>query len=260
MEASAGTHLFTPRDTYRTRSRGRGGVGVSYLSPGAIISYSLAKDAEAVKIEILNGDGDVVRTFNSSRRNQRPRRDRPAGQGMRGPRRRRPAPRSVSRLAGTHRITWDMREAGERGRGPMALPGRYQVRLVADGETRTAPLQLIMDPRVAADDVTLQDLRDQRDLILNVQKLQADASALAARLRSKRAETEGDAPALSALEARVFTERGIAYATPMLLDQVRYLASMVDGADQKPGRDGLRRLQQLRDQVKELNDALDRLR
>src|SRR5258708_2046363 len=43
-------------------------------------------------------------------------------------------------------------------RGPLALPGGYQVRLIVDGKSYMQPLQLVMDPRVKA---TAQDLEKQ---------------------------------------------------------------------------------------------------
>ena len=141
----------------------------------------------------------------------------------------------------------------------MALPGTYEIRLIAHGETRTARLNLLMDPRVAADGVTMADLKAQQDIIREVSALAADADALGTRLRDELGGAEAPSGALRELECKVFTERGIRYPTPMLLDQVRYLASMVDGADQKPGRDAFNRLRQLRRQVEEIGDALDRL-
>ena len=38
--------------------------------------------------------------------------------------------------------------SGEGPRGPRAVPGAYQVKLSVAGKTQTAPLQLIMDPRL----------------------------------------------------------------------------------------------------------------
>jgi DNA repair exonuclease SbcCD ATPase subunit len=40
--------------------------------------------------------------------------------------------------------------------GPIALPGKYTVKLTAGGESQTAPLELIMDPRVKVPETELQ--------------------------------------------------------------------------------------------------------
>ena len=142
----------------------------------------------------------------------------------------------------------------------MVLPGRYELRLTANGETHTAQLNLLMDPRVAADGVTMEDLAAQEALILDVAKLSADATQLSARLRRALAAADNPSPALRDLESKIITTRGMTYPTPMLLDQVRYLSSMVDGADQKPGRDAYRRLDVLRGRVTDYTKALEELR
>jgi hypothetical protein len=49
---------------------------------------------------------------------------------------------------------------------------------------------------------------------------------------------------LDALRARLVNASG-AYPQQMLQSQVRYLASMLDRADQRPGRDAYQRLEQL---------------
>ena len=43
--------------------------------------------------------------------------------------------------------------------------------------------------------------------------------------------------ALAAIEEKIVTADLRSYPTPMLLDQLRYLYSNLDRADQKPGRD-----------------------
>jgi hypothetical protein len=62
----------------------------------------------------------------------------------------------LSAEAGTHRFVWDFRYAfaGARrrsrrgGGGPLAVPGRYTVKLTAAGRAITVPLEIKMDPRV----------------------------------------------------------------------------------------------------------------
>jgi len=77
--------------------------------------------------------------------------------------------------------------------GPMALPGKYQVRLTSGGKTETALLELRVDPRVK---VTPDDLQKQFDLRLQIREqlsriadaatqmddVRAQANALARRL------------------------------------------------------------------------------
>jgi hypothetical protein len=116
---------------------------------GAIVTYQLAS-AQPVTLEFLDSRGQVVKTFSSS--------DRP------GP----------AATPGLHRFAWDMRYpdahgldggthlAGGNLRGPIALPGNYQVRLRVGGETYTKPLRIVPDPRSEA---TSADLEKQFELL-----------------------------------------------------------------------------------------------
>ncbi len=49
--------------------------------------------------------------------------------------------------------------------GPLAVPGKYQVRLTADGTSQTVPLEVKLDPRV---NVSPADLQKQFDLLLQI--------------------------------------------------------------------------------------------
>jgi seryl-tRNA synthetase len=44
---------------------------------------------------------------------------------------------------------------GDGPRGPLALPGEYQVKLTAAGKSQTAPLQLVIDPRTKGNEPQL---------------------------------------------------------------------------------------------------------
>jgi hypothetical protein len=66
-----------------------------------------------------------------------------------------------------NRFAWDLRYddpvqipgafySGEGPRGPLALPGDYQVKLTVGGKSQTAPLHLAIDPRTKGADAALQ--------------------------------------------------------------------------------------------------------
>ena len=66
-----------------------------------------------------------------------------------------------------NRFPWDLRYedptktpgafySGEGPRGPKVLPGDYQVKLTVAGKSQTAPLHIVMDPRVQDADAALQ--------------------------------------------------------------------------------------------------------
>lgn len=152
---TSGAQLFAPRETTRSRRAGfgRGALGVGENPPaGAIMTYALGA-AQEVTLEILNQAGTVIRSVSSRDRN--------------GPR----------ATPGVHRYVWDMRYADAHGieggtflaggnlRGPVAVPGNFQVRLKTGSQTLTQPLRIVADPKSQA---TTADLQEQFDLLIAI--------------------------------------------------------------------------------------------
>ena len=198
--AAAPVTLFRPRDAYRIRYQGGGGFGrgrgpsaPQYPPPGAMIDFYLRQAPTGpVTLDVLDETGKLVRSY-SSEAAAAAEATTPGGEeDEEAPRRVRPAPR-VPKEQGLNRFTWDLAYPGPRdgsGRvgsnGPTAVPGRYQVRLTANGATQTQPLVLREDPRVAKDGVTLADLRDQFDHNMRVRDLVSDVNRAVARVREAR--------------------------------------------------------------------------
>jgi photosystem II stability/assembly factor-like uncharacterized protein len=148
--------------------------------PGAIVDYYLPSSASEVKLEFLDAQGNVLRTYASSDPvpNPSPATDPVAynklcQQTPNAPDCALPLywpapPQVLKTAAGMHRFTWDMHyepRPGTRGRGfgeagavphrtypsvnsPWVAPGIYSVRLTADGKTQTQPIAIKLDPRV----------------------------------------------------------------------------------------------------------------
>ena len=235
--ASRPSHLFAPRTAirYRYRSGGGGGGGEEsaravledapqYPPAGAMIDYWLASPGGGARLEILDAKGVVIQTFSADSIRDT---TRTAGLTTRG---------------GLNRFIWDMSypgpwtPTGARGRGPVAPPGTYSVRLTAKGETSTQSLTLRADPRIAKDGITQAVLDEQFAFNMRVRDLVSDANRFAAQLRS------ANAPELA---AEFFTPT-VRYSRPGLLSHITYLYSMSLGADQKIGRDALERYAELR--------------
>ncbi len=195
-------HLFQPAAASHTSFGGFGGgreTTASAANPpgGAVISYWLspsfgtarpADDAKPepreasgkkpapdpldsrIKLEILDADGKVVRSFPEPEPKPDPSaKGEPEG-GEEGFRAR--GPQKVPHLAGLNSFVWDMRWASATAipraplwagsvAGPKALPGRYTVRLTVDGVSQTAPLEITPDPRGVA---TQEQLKKQFEL------------------------------------------------------------------------------------------------
>jgi photosystem II stability/assembly factor-like uncharacterized protein len=273
--ASAPAHLFQPKDAYRThasRGFGRSTGGPQYPQSGARIDYYLsASPTDPATLEILDGNGTLVRAFSSSG----PSADAeiPAEPGMGGFELARLGTERLSNDPGMHRFIWDMRHAGPWDanvrsagrRGPMVAPGLYQARLSVDGFSRTVDFNLQIDPRVAADGVTQADLEAQTALNLEIRDFTGEAKMVLHRLellveqvRDRIAAVgTGSAVARSAsavegkltdLHANFVTAEG-RYQTPMLIPQIGYLNGMTNRADQRPGNYAYSRLAQLRERL-----------
>jgi hypothetical protein len=125
----------------------------------------------------------------------------------------------------------------------------YQVRLKTGDLVETKPLEVKLDPRVAADGVTIADLQEQFDLLRRIQAVSTDARDTAAKItRALQGLSSGGNSAtvasLGALRAKIVTAGG-AYPQPMLIDQLSSIARMAGSADQKVGRSVFEYLEEL---------------
>ncbi|HLV94263.1 MAG TPA: hypothetical protein VKS44_03655 [Candidatus Acidoferrales bacterium] len=254
--------LFTPRTTYRTRifSFPPRGMSAGANPPsGAVLDYWL-KEApkDEVKLEILDGKGNVIRKFTSKKSKE-------AGEPEEGFRRRGSEPLPVEK--GLNRFVWDLRYEpatkipglvvwGGSGEGPVAVPGKYQARLIVAGKDYTAPFEVKEDPRVP---VTQADLEKQLELGLKIRDRLSEAHKAVNEMKEVQADIAGlkkrvadDAkgkPVLSAAEELnkkiESIEAGLVQLKSksgedslnfpiMPADQLQALLSTVDSADDAP--------------------------
>lgn len=172
---------------------------------GVPIDYYLGA-AGAVKIEILDEAGKVVRTASS--------------EDAAGPDREELAkkiaipvwwvkmPDAPAGSAGLHRWVWDLHydtpvalrreypisavpeRTPAEPLGPRAAPGKYTVRLTANGQVLTAPLAVKMDPRVKGKE---EDLRRQTEMEVKLAEMMTASSRAVAEARSAIAQAKGKA-------------------------------------------------------------------
>jgi photosystem II stability/assembly factor-like uncharacterized protein len=138
--------------------------------PGAVIYYSLKEAPKGeVAIEILDSSGSVIRKYSSNKVTEL---DEPLNPDDKKPE------KQIKAEVGLNRFLWDMRyesaahvpdyylwEYKDGALGPMAVPGKYQVRLTVGGKSQTAPFEVKLDPRV---EVSQADLKKQFDLLLQI--------------------------------------------------------------------------------------------
>jgi len=254
-------YLFKPRDGYRTR------VNPNILGP--TIDYYLPATAPGrVTLEILDAKGNLINSYNSDApaatstgrgggaeaQQEDPDAPMTGGRGRPGP------PPRVGKEPGLNRFVWDLRNQA----GVTLPPGQYQARLKINAITLTESFNVMIDPRIAEDGVTLADLREQfehntrmRELVNSVNQIVARVREAQTRLRNSSG-TDGDtANRVNALAARLLTPQ-VRYSKPGLQAQITYLAGMTSNIDQKIGRDAIERYEVLRKELDDIRNELDR--
>jgi photosystem II stability/assembly factor-like uncharacterized protein len=262
-----GAYLFQPRDAHRLPRAGFGGGSSSPDRPewgasGVTLDYFLPVDAADLKLEILDADGVVIRTFEGGGPGQRTEQ----AQGMRQPFSQTTGALSLARGSGVQRVAWDLavslEGAGMRG-GPRAVPGSYSARLTVDGSESERTFEVMLDPRVEADGVTVADLQEQFDLSLQILAAMGDANLVIEQTQSAlelAADGSSIEQQLEQIHAALVTDRTISsYPQPMLQAQLQYLYSALQRADQKPGRDSYERLEALQMELTAHKARLERL-
>ena len=249
--------VYRPREGYRTRS------GADYLGP-TVQYYLPSAPADAVKLEILDAAGKPVNSYTS----EGPAPAAPRGGSNEpadpdaGPSRFRAAPPSrTTKNVGLNRFVWDLRHSS----GVTAPPGSYQARLTAGGTVKTVPLTVRIDPRVAAEGVTVADLQEQFEHNLRMRELVTDANRAVSRVQGALTRLRGGSGAAADTLAQVQTIAGkllsepVRYGKPGLQAHITYLSGMTTGADQKIGRDAIARYQVLKQELDAITAELSRV-
>ena len=260
--------LYKPRDGYRTE----------FAALGPMIDYYLPSAASGpVTIEILDGQNAVLNTYSS---------ETPAGAGGRGRGGRGggagAAPAAdpddaeaaagggrsgrgsanlarVTKSAGMNRFVWDVRHQS----GLSVPPGGYQVRLRVNDRVLTQPFTVLIDPNVAADGVTVADLKEQFEHNLRVRDLVTSVNQTISRLREAQGRFKDGQDAEKAKQVEVIAGKlltqPVRYGKPGLQAHITYLASMTSRGDQKIGRDAVERYAELKKELDAVNAELSRV-
>ena len=180
--AQGRVHLFDPVDPVRGVDR------------GVQVFYNLKQAEDSVTLEFLDSAGTVIQHFTGTRADTTRRELTPEERFFGG---RPPKPETK---AGAHVYTWNLRYPGftgfkgmilwaARNAGPVALPGKYQVRLIAGGVKETQDFAIKLDPRLAGQ-VTMAQLREQFDLAMKIRDRVSDADEAVIRVRHIDAQVD----------------------------------------------------------------------
>jgi photosystem II stability/assembly factor-like uncharacterized protein len=245
--------LFDPPDATRSVSR------------GVVIDYYLAKPADKVTIDILDAQGQSLTSLTGSPDQEKdgksgasPDTEEEEGGGRGGP------PPRVAVKQGMNRFTWDMRYRGAREfpglimwagnvRGPLAPPGRYQVKLTAAGVTKTHDFLITRNTAVAG--ITDADLQQQFELAKQINDKVTVANEAVLRIRSlkdqisnrtdkstdHRLKAAGQAlnDRLTDIEGEIYQYRNRSSQDPLnfpirLNNKLAALQAIVESGDAKP--------------------------
>lgn len=164
--ASKDLVLYQPMPTYRMAGSNRRDLkleGENHPN-GVMIHYFIKKlePTDEVKIDILESDGDVIRSFSTKAKEKLD---------------------QLTVKAGGGRFVWDMRYPGYKtfpgmvfygspNQGPKAIPGKYQVRMTLNGQSQTQDFEILKDPRL---NTSPEDFQAQFEFLIKVRNKVTEA-------------------------------------------------------------------------------------
>lgn len=223
--------------------------------------YHLADDADKVTVEFMDASGNLLASYESADDDDEEE-EQGGGGGFFGG----GGSQEPSATAGSNQFRWNMRTEGWtdfEGRifwaagnvGPRVVPGRYQVRMTVDGESRTQDFEILMNPRAAASGVTLADLQERFEFAAEIRDRVTDANEAVIRIRNIKAQVDERLEAsdnaeletlgmtvndrLGGVESEIYQVRNRSNQDPlnypiMLNNKIAALLNLVEGAEDQP--------------------------
>jgi hypothetical protein len=244
---------------------------------GAMIDYYFkSAPKEEVTLDIIDSSGKVVRHISSKEKKEA---EQPAEWPDRVER-----VKTIPAKEGMNRFAWDLRYddpiqipgafySSTGPKGPLALPGDYQVKLTVGGKSQTAPLHLTIDPRNKGQEAASQkqftlamqvndrisqlhqavnEIRDLRAQIQNLHKRFGDDS----RLKPALAAADDLDKTMSQVEQNLIqvnmkgSEANLAFPN-MLNERFDTFSHVIDSGDKEPTKPQLDVFQMLSSQLDE---------
>ena len=226
---AASAHLFTPAAAYRVQRDTNTDTPLPPDEPmaanppdGAVLDYYLPSGTSTVSLEILDGQGKLVRRYSNT--------DKPEASDEELQKQLIPLYwlrkfRALATEAGMHRWVWDLHYPAPSSTrheypiaavphdtpryplGPTALPGNYTVRLTVDGKSMTAPLTVKMDPRVKTSAEGLQKKFAIESRLASMMTESSRATAQAGAIREQLTKASAQASAASKEEIDAFQKK-----------------------------------------------------
>ena len=165
--------------------------------------------------------------------------------------------RRLATKAGINRFRWNLQQKGawssSKNRrfknGPLVAPGMYTVQLKIGEQSFKQTFEIKIDPRVAAEGITVAAIENQIAMQQKVMNLLSES-------RKLQAQLEKDTSNKAQIVLKKLKNGSGAYPQQMFVSQVSYLLNMISNADQKPGAEAQKRFLELTNQFKMLKQAL----
>ena len=250
FEFSTDQVLYPVANTIRYRNRPLKSNHVSYPQPSVHIDYNIDNDkVKDVIINFTNSDGEIINSFRSMDENKNIEEYEMSTNEFTFI-----SSNNIPKEKGVNRFSWDMRHRGSWSKnpnfsfrnGPLVKPGVYNVTLTIDGKSHSEAFEILSDPRLS--EITSSIYNDQEKILLEIRDFLSDVRIFENEI-SMMLEKKPKNKNLLSISRRLSTSEGT-YMQPKLIDQIRYLQSMLSRADQKPGLDALNRLNELKSEFK----------
>ena len=250
FEFSTDEVLYPVANTIRYRNRPLKSNHVSYPQPSVHIDYNIDNDnVKDVIINFTNSDGEIINSFRSMDENKNIEEYEMSTNEFTFI-----SSNNIPKEKGVNRFSWDMRHRGSWSKnpnfsfrnGPLVKPGVYNVTLTIDGKSHSEAFEILSDPRLS--EITNSIYNDQETILLEIRDFLSDVRIFENEI-SMMLEKKPKNKNLLSISRRLSTSEGT-YMQPKLIDQIRYLQSMLSRADQKPGLDALNRLNELKSEFK----------
>ena len=248
--------LYPIENTIRYRNRPLNNNHVSYPQTSVDIDYKILNElVEKIFIKITDLEDNVINSYVSSDLNN----DDIENYEMSTNEFTYILNNNISKKVGVNRFKWDMRHRGSWNKdsrysyrnGPLVKPGKYKVTITIDGVSFSENLEIISDPRI---DLSTEVYEEQEKILLEIRDFMTEVRFFEDEVSKILINKPKNKKYLS-ISKKLNTEKGT-YMQPMLIDQIRYLQSMLRRADQKPGEDAINRLKELKSEFYILKNKL----
>ena len=248
--------LYPIENTIRYRNRPLNNNHVSYPQTSVDIDYKILNElVEKIFIKITDLEDNVINSYVSSDLNN----DDIENYEMSTNEFTYILNNNISKKVGVNRFKWDMRHRGSWNKdsrysyrnGPLVKPGKYKVTITIDGVSFSENLEIISDPRI---DLSTEVYEEQEKILLEIRDFMTEVRFFEDEVSKILINKPKNKKYLS-ISKKLNTEKGT-YMQPMLIDQIRYLQSMLSRADQKPGEDAINRLKELKSEFYILKNKL----